>query len=232
MNEEDILKDALEAEKEVYKEQDEEYHKKQKRNKIIWFVIALLLVLMFVLWYIPYDAITLDPEPKNIPKLSDFSFEERYTAYQNVSSPYEYPLLLTPFDSQIKRVADKIAVQSCYSNERVCFAKALFYFVRDNFDYVNDPLSFEYVKSAQESLLSQGGDCDDASVLLANLMRALGIETRFVFIPGHVYLQIYLPEAVQKYKEEQHWINLDATCKNCAFGEIPWNSNKAEKRYV
>ena len=236
MKEEEFLKDALEAEKEV---EHEEHHKdhialQEKRKKIIVGILALLLLLMFLAWYLPSDFVKLDPEPKNIPKLSEFHFDiqQKNITHTEIKDIEEYNLLISPEDPLIKDLADSIVTQSCASNERACFAKALFYFVRDNFEYVNDPLAFEYVKSAPESLMTQGGDCDDASVLLANLMRSIGINTRFVFIPGHVYVQVQIPEATRKYKDENDWINVDATCKNCAFGEIPFQNVKVEKQYV
>ena len=70
-------------------------------------------------------------------------------------------------------------------------------------------------------LVTRGGDCDDHAVLLANLMRSIGIYTDFVHVPRHVYIRIYLPEAPKKYLDEEGWIELDPTCKHCEFGEIP-----------
>jgi len=232
MKEEDFIQDIEKAEKDV--EHEDHFHKKDRKHHLIYAIVALLMLSMFVLWYIPADSIKLDPEPKNIPSLESLYFNVEMTneTHLDVQNPYEYRLLLTPSDPAIKSIADRIVVESCSGDERVCYAKALFYFVRDEFDYVNDPLAFEYVKSAKESLVAKGGDCDDASVLLASLLRAVGFNTRFVFIPGHVYVQVSIPESVQKYKQEQDWINVDATCKNCAFGEVPFQSNKAEKIYV
>lgn len=238
MKEEDILEDVKQAEEKIEQEDrhenHEHSHKKQRRKNILWSSIAFLLVLMFLAWYIPSESIVLDPEPKHIPTLSELyvEIEKPNATHIPIENIYQYNLLLTPQDPAIKEIADRVVVQSCESNERICFAKALFYFVRDNFDYVSDPLAFEYVKSARESLVTQGGDCDDASVLLSNLLRSVGFETRFVFIPGHVYVEVYVPQAPQKYKIDSHWISVDATCRNCAFGELHWRSFKAEKRYV
>jgi transglutaminase-like putative cysteine protease len=108
----------------------------------------------------------------------------------------------------------------------------LFYFVRDNFEYVSDPTAYEYVKTAKESLISGGGDCDDASVLLANLLDAIGIRSRFVFVPGHVYLQANMPDVLNKYKVEGDMVNLDATCSYCEFGEMSWKNADKEKSYL
>ena len=80
--------------------------------------------------------------------------------------------------------------------------------------------------------MSQGGDCDDASVLLANLLQAVGIRTRFVLIPGHVFVQAWIPEAPRTYKADKDWVNLDATCDYCGFGEIPYGNDKKQVSYL
>ena len=109
--------------------------------------------------------------------------------------------------------------------------EAIFYFVRDRFDYVKDPVGHEYIKSARETLVAKGGDCDDLSVAAANLLEAIGVRTRFVFVTNHVYIQAYIPDALRKYKEED-WVNLDATCRYCGFGEISYKSSDKVKRYL
>jgi len=70
------------------------------------------------------------------------------------------------------------------------------------------------------------------NVLLASLLDAIGVQTRLVFIPNHVYVQAYLPEALKKYKFEEDWVNLDATCFNCEFGQITYSVSQSEKKYL
>ena len=202
------------------------------KGPIKW-ILAFFVVGLVILWLIPYSAVRLDPEPQNIPKLNEIVplTNEQVTINRTFVGMQDYPNLVLSNDPFIKQVADKIVTASCESSI-ICHAKALFYFVRDNFQYVSDPLAHDYVKTAKESLLSQGGDCDDASVLLANLEEAVGITTRFVFIPEHVYIQIYLPEAASKYKDKDGWINLDATCTYCKFGEIPFQNINKKKTII
>ncbi|MBS3106090.1 transglutaminase domain-containing protein [Candidatus Woesearchaeota archaeon] len=185
-------------------------------------ILALFLLLLLVVWYVPGEAVKLDPEPKGIPKLSEV-VPEGLTITQEARSlqPREYPSFVTP-DSTIKQIADKIVTRSCDGN-KVCHAKALYYFVRDNLQYVSDPAAYEYVKSARESLVAGGGDCDDAAVLLASLLESVGINTQFVFVPNHVYIRALLPEAAKRYKlEDSDYVSLDPTCRTCAFGELPY----------
>lgn len=200
-------------------------------------ILAFLLALLIIVMIVPFYAIKLDPEPKNIPPLVDVLDGLNLQTTNHSTIAYtDFPLLVAQAsnDQAIKTVADSIVTQSCDGGDarRVCHAKALFYFVRDNFDYVADPASFEYIKTPQESFISQGGDCDDASVLLASTLAAVGIETRFVFIPRHVFIQAYLPEAIKRHKDEDGWVNLDPTCVNCGFGETAYATANARKTIV
>jgi len=199
----------------------------------IKYILGIFLIFIILLMVIPYYAIRLDPEPKNIPKLKEIvpAGNETITGNATIVSRQEYHKLVKPYDPFVKQIADKIVTSSCEAS-KICHAKALFYFVRDSFQYVSDPYAYEYVKTAPESLLSQGGDCDDASILLANLEEAVGIPSRFVFIPGHVYIQIYLPEALRKYKDKEGWINLDPTCSYCGFGEVPYKNVDKKKTII
>lgn len=223
----------IEEIKEDIQDLEEDVEKSFRKKSPLWYIMAIFLIFILVAMLIPIYGIKTDPFPKNIPNIdlaipSDFNYNNKTVDNRN-----EYNKLINP--SEVKVVADRISTISCDFDSdvaRICYAKALYYFVRDEFDYVNDPTAFEYVKSAPYSLLSRGGDCDDASVLLANLLVSIGIDTRFVFVPGHVYVQAKLPEALEKYKETDDWVNLDATCKNCDFGEISINTRKQEKSYI
>ncbi|TKJ17082.1 hypothetical protein CEE44_00925 [Candidatus Woesearchaeota archaeon B3_Woes] len=198
------------------------------KGPIKW-IISLFLILLIILWFIPAYGVKIDPRPSYIPTIDEVvvsKIEVDETHHNSISLE-----LVKGSDPVIKEIADKIVVKACQNGGRVCHSKALFYFVRDNFNYVSDPTEYEYIKTAKESLVSGGGDCDDASVLLANLLDAVGIETRFVFIPRHVYLEGYLPEALNRYKT-QSWVVLDATCKNCGFGEMPYQNQNKRKTYL
>ena len=203
----------------------------EKRSPLVY-ILALFLILMLILWIVPYYSIKLDPEPKNIPAKesilpANITIEKRNTTFVTRN---EFLSLLNPNDQLIKQTASKVASQSCNS-EKVCQAKAIFYFVRDNFDYISDPRT-EYIESAREVLATGGSDCDGMAVLLANLEEAIGIRTRFVFIPGHVYVQIKLDDALKKYKTKDGWISLDPTCNYCEFGEIPYINVEKTKYYL
>jgi tetratricopeptide (TPR) repeat protein len=44
----------------------------------------------------------------------------------------------------------------------------------------------------RQSLQFKAGDCDDLSILYASLMQAVGVDTAFVTIPGHIYVAFRL----------------------------------------
>jgi len=225
----EIIRDLENISKEL-KEDEEEI---KKRLNPLWYIVVLFLILILIMWLFPYYGVKLDPVPKSVPGIEDVVPNNIDIELNNVivDNKNDFLGLINPKDSVVKRTADMIISKSGCLSSKICHAKAVFYFVRDNFNYVSDPTSFEYVKTAKESLVVRGGDCDDAAVLLANLLQAIGVRTRFVFVPGHVYVQAYLPEALNRYREGE-WVNLDATCKNCDFGQVVFKYKDTEKEFV
>lgn len=187
----------------------------------IKYIIMLFLLLIIVLWYFPIESIKLDPQPTRIPTIaevlpSDFKLENETIKISNQNDFYSY---IKPNDPIIKQIATKISTISCDGNQ-VCQAKAIYYFVRNNIEYVADPLGFEYVEDPKEVLYTKGGDCESGTLLLASLLGAIGIDYELVFIPAHVFLKIRLDKALKRYKIN-NYVYLDWTCKNCNFGELP-----------
>ena len=68
--------------------------------------------------------------------------------------------------------------------------------------------------------------------MLATLLGSVGIDTRFVFVPGHVYVEAWIPDALRRYKSEDDWVPLDATCNSCGFGEIHYSYSDDAKSYI
>ncbi len=202
------------------------------KGPVKW-ILGLFLVLLIILWLIPVSGIKLDPSPSYISNIDEIVSFPVGNDTGNIDEKQEnYLELIDPTNPLIKQTANKIITLSKCKSSKICNAKAVFYFVRNNINYVNDPVQSEYLNDAIGTLSSGSGDCDDFSILLSNLLQAIGIPTRYVFVPGHVYVQAYLPDALNRYKSEEDWINLDATCSNCEFGEITYESAQSEKRYL
>jgi hypothetical protein len=188
---------------------------------------GLFLILIIITMVIPFYGVKQNPEPNYVPSLEELSIPELQIPIVDSSDIRTY----IQTTSEIKQLADTIVTLSCKETHKVCNAKAIFYFVQQNFNYLNDPLAFEYYKTPQESLKSNSGDCDDGSILLSSLLQSIGLRTRFVFVPGHVFVQVKIPEAITSYKDDNDWINLDSTCQGCKFGEIHYKYTEKEKVY-
>ncbi|MBU0980223.1 MAG: transglutaminase family protein [Nanoarchaeota archaeon] len=192
----------------------------EPRKSPIWYIIGPILALLVILMVFPPYAIKLDPQPKDIPSLPEALPAQIYT--MNVTQARHTTADLGKFDFSsdtiVKQVADKVAAKSCPSS-KLCQAKALFYFTRDNIKYISDPK--EYVKSPHETLLTGGGDCDDMAVLLLNLEKAIGVEAIYARSPNHLFVEIRIEDAPKGYQRDG-WIPLDPTCKSCGFGETPY----------
>ena len=78
------------------------------------------------------------------------------------------------------------------------YAKAIFDVLKAyGINYVIDPTSVfstsdtvavDFLQFPYQTLLYHGGDCDDLSILNCSLFEALGIQTAFITIPGHIYM--------------------------------------------
>lgn len=189
------------------------------------YILGAFMVFLVVAWVVPHYGVKLDPEPTHIPSLAAVGIFEPELIESNEINDY-----VQPDDPDIKNAATFIAANSCEGN-KVCQAKALYYFVRDNIDYVSDPIDKEYWESAKTVLANGGADCESGNILLASFMEAIGIDSEMVLISGHAYLRIFLPEAIQRYKQDD-WVYLDWTCSNCEFGEVSYQVAIKEKRFL
>lgn len=190
------------------------------------YITAGFLILLLVLWIVPHYGVKLDPEPSGAVGLSDLGVIEAEVIESDKIADY-----IKKNDPKIKNIATFIAASGCESGEKVCQAKAMYYFVRDEIDYVADPIDEEYWESASTVLANGGGDCESGAILLANLLEAIGLDAQLVMVPGHAYARVWLPEALSRYKQDD-WVHLDWTCSGCEFGEVSYKSANWEKRFV
>jgi len=214
---------------EEFKDTELEFEEKKPWYKgPIKYILAAFLVLIIIAMIVPHYAVTLDPEPQNIPALAQvlpLNMEIPANTSQN------YQELVKPSDPIIKQIADKIASQSC-KESKICQAKAIYYFTRDNINYVSDPIGTEYLEDPREVLATAAADCESGAILLASLQEAIGIDAQLVFIPGHAFVRIQLDKARAKYKQPDGYIYLDWACNTCEFGEIPYKNIKEEKQIL
>lgn len=125
------------------------------------------------------------------------------------SSTSEEAFVRTTMVPQLRRALDpteptvrNTAVQLASRNEgtfRVEQVAAIWSYVREHWRYVNDPRGREYVATPKESINNNyAGDCDDFAVTLAAMVRAIGGESRVVFMEGarggHAYAEVCVQE--------------------------------------
>ncbi len=211
-----------EEHKETLEEEKEPWYKGPIR-----YIIMLFLILLLVLWVFPSYSVRLDPEPKMIPSIEEVLPADFVVKDKNFT---DFASFVNPNDPMIKQIATKIATLSCDGNI-VCHSKAIYYFVRDNIEYVADPVNFEYVEDPTEVLSSQGGDCESGTLLLASLLEAIGVDAELVLIPNHAFLRIRLDKASKRYKTGD-WVYLDWTCNTCKFGELPLADKNKKMEFV
>lgn len=119
-----------------------------------------------------------------------------------------------PFIVQSARNIVNFAPQHDFESEVL----ALFDFVQKSVRYVRDVLGVETLATPETTLRHLVGDCDDKSTLLAALLQAVGVPTRFVLAGyhgadfEHVYLQAFVGA---------DWVSLDATTPEPAGFEAP-----------
>jgi len=59
-------------------------------------------------------------------------------------------------------------------------------------EYSTSSTAVDYLLFPRQTLEYRGGDCDDLSALYCALLEAVGIETAFITIPGHIYAAVSL----------------------------------------
>jgi len=244
-NEKEVLNDVEWLTKKI--DSDDSLEKEKNKTQVfvlpgfIKFIIGMFLLVIVVSWLIPYYYIGVNPSPIYKPELLEVfnsiqDWDGVKNNYTNYSYENQYILLINDGILDTKVIADRVSSLACDygDNYQICQAKALYYFVQNELDYIPDPVTYDYVKAPMESLASYGGDCDDAAVLLSSMLGAVGIKTRLVFVPRHVYVEAYMPNIPSYYKsyKNENWVTLDATCKNCKFGENVLKNIKADKRYL
>jgi len=202
-------------------------------SQIIWWIIlGLFIILILIVSIFPFYSIRIDPEPKTIPG------KDVIIPNNIVLNPSKYKINSTKdlisridiSDPVIKQTADKIVSIAC-NRDKICHAKALYYFIRNNYQYISDPIDTEYLEEPRDFLSVGGGDCESGATALASLLLSVGIETELVLVPKHAYIRIKIDDAPNKYKKNG-WIYLDWTCESCKFGEIPIKTNEGYEKYL
>lgn len=117
----------------------------------------------------------------------------------------------------------------CPPRDDMCEIVKVWNFVVRNFRYVYDPASVDSFSTIKVSLEDGGGDCDDATIVFANLLEEIGfyMGCRVITTPDepenwvHIYPLVALPKGTGAPggDEPDRWMPLDVTVKGYQPGE-------------
>ena len=122
--------------------------------------------------------------------------------------------------------------------------------------YSNDPVAtlnsdnktVDYIQFPSQTLDYKGGKCSDFSVLYASMLEAIGVETAFITIPGHIYMAVALqmsPDTARKtfqnsddliYQNNKVWLPVEITLREGGFLKAwelaakEWRENQAKNQ--
>jgi tetratricopeptide (TPR) repeat protein len=112
----------------------------------------------------------------------------------------------------------------------------------------SDAKTVDYIQFPQQTLDYRGGKCSDFSVLYASMFEAIGVESAFITIPGHIFMAVALtlsPDDVRKtfqnsddfiYQGSKVWLPIEITLREGGFlkawqlGAKEWRENKARNQ--
>ena len=102
--------------------------------------------------------------------------------------------------------------------------------------------SIDFLQFPYQTLMYRGGDCDDLSILVCSLFEAVGINTAFITVPGHIFMAFdscltteqakmtFRNMAEFIYVDDEAWVPLEITLsdegfyKACRYGAREWNT--------
>ncbi|MGL1891002.1 MAG: tetratricopeptide repeat protein, partial [Spirochaetaceae bacterium] len=101
--------------------------------------------------------------------------------------------------------------------------------------------SIDFLQYPYQTLMYRGGDCDDLSILFCSLLEAVGINTAFITIPGHIFMAfdsglsenearaVFLDSNKIIYENQKAWIPLETTMLKEGFNKA-WSIGAKEWR--
>ena len=151
---------------------------------------------------------TIYVEYKLLNKSKDFSYNVSFTTLSRNSMTWaddrQAAAFVSPRDASALKFARQVKsiVKGSLRNDipvNMQYAGALFCALKEyGINYVIDPtsaysdntggLSIDFLQFPYQTLSYHGGDCDDLSIMNCSLLEALGIDTAFITIPGHIYI--------------------------------------------
>ena len=143
------------------------------------------------------------------------------SAYASEYSNHAYLL-------QLAQVLDEDAKDLGYTG--FTMAEYLVAFVQQAIPYKSDPYNngWDYPKYPIETLVEQGGDCEDKAALLVALLNTFGFNAVLVSLPGHMAAAISCSNCKGYYTHNgKRYAFIETTEKGWNIGQVPSNSKYA-----
>ncbi len=106
----------------------------------------------------------------------------------NRANPYIEKIELN--NAELKDYAYEV-INSSESNTKEGYINAIYRYIVENFQYIEDPSNEELIKTPFMTMVDGGGDCEDLTILLNSLLENIGITTFLVMNETHAYSLIY-----------------------------------------
>jgi hypothetical protein len=133
--------------------------------------------------------------------------------------------ILHPYDDKyleiLVREFDKISVlNNMTKNEELML---IISFIQNLHYQTDDVLNFdEYPKFPVETLVDNGGDCEDTCILLGHILKTMEIETALLVFPGHMAIGVNLTASGVRWQlENTSYYYLETTATGWDIGEMP-----------
>ena len=151
---------------------------------------------------------TIYVEYKLLNKTKDFTYNMSFTTLSRNSMTWaddrQAAAFVSPRDASALKFARQVKSMVKGSLRKdipvnIQYAGALFCALKNyGINYVIDPtsaysdntggLSIDFLQFPYQTLTYHGGDCDDLSIMNCSLLEAIGIETAFITVPGHIFI--------------------------------------------
>jgi tetratricopeptide (TPR) repeat protein len=108
--------------------------------------------------------------------------------------------------------------------------------------------SVDFLQFPRQTLEYKAGDCDDLTILYCSLLEAVGIETAFITVPGHIFMAFSLDRAPAEarkafqradellLRQDSSWVPIEVTERSGGFlqawqtGAKEWRENLARQQ--
>ena len=209
----------------------QEPDKQPIRKRPIVIIAGLFIILIIVLSFIPLYNIKINPPP-DINKINNFQLSpEELSELENLSTKHYSTIKEATENMNVNNyhsISARLATSACSSSSRLCYAKALFYYVQNKVVYINDPYSREYVQLPQETVIYKQGDCEDLSLALAAMLESIGIDADVGVTSNHAFVRAKIDAPF--WISRNGYVYLDPS-SNEDFGKISFKESEVIRFY-